>query len=839
MNPGNEIYYREPRLEMTILGRMSVRLAKYVGYITLLGTLVILLLPGSKPEWFDWIGILLLLFLVDNTRRLKDADLSIDALQKDKPANAARYISPESYGLIERAFERASLGGGDFSLHLLRLLVKQRKIRAGLLRLDVDEKEFTHTLEQQLVESRREKNTLAGIREQAKHISLAGFAHALAARDKFVEPKDILAALVTAGSPRAQKLMGLFDITAPDIENALIFGQYTGSLLRFRLLPKGLGGFRARTHATRKPRHHVMNRAWTARPTPTLDAFGIDYTDLARMGEVGFLVGHEKEYAHMIEVLSREGRSNVLIVGEPGAGKDTMVAHLAHEIVNDRVPESLFDRRLVGLKIGNLISGAAPEELSARITKIVEEIERAGNIILYVPDIENLSKVNSAQISGADVLLPALTGESFPTLAATYPREYKQFIEPKTEFREAFDVIRVEEVSEAEAAKILTYESILLEKESGILISFGAIKQAVTLAHKYFREKLLPGSASDLLKAALVSAKERKAESLTIDHVIATAEQKVNIPIHKAGKEEAAKLLDLEKIIHTQLVDQVEAVGAVSRAMREYRSGLSRTEGPIATFMFVGPTGVGKTELAKILAKIQFGSEDAMVRFDMSEYQERQSVSRFTGTPDGTQGGTLTDAVMQKPYSLILLDEFEKANKDIWNLFLQVFDDGRLTSGTGQTVDFKNTIIIATSNAHSDFIKDEMEKGRAVADIAGEFKKKLTEIFPPELINRFSDVIVFKNLSPADTKAIAKLQLNKLAKRVLEAQGITLVMNDEVVTKIAEWGYSPIFGARPLRNVLSTKIQSVLAEKILGNEIGKGDTLTLSISGDEVVFVKS
>ncbi|MEK9168339.1 MAG: AAA family ATPase, partial [Patescibacteria group bacterium] len=371
------------------------------------------------------------------------------------------------------------------------------------------------------------------------------------------------------------------------------------------------------------------------------------------------------------------------------------------------------------------------------------------------------------------------------------------------------------EISEAEAIKLLTYDSIILESQYKITVSFGAIKQAVSLAHKYFRQKLLPSSAEDLLKEALADATQKGDKVLQADDIIAIAERKINIPIHRAGKEEAEKLLNLENIIHERLIDQEEAVKAVSRALREYRSGLSRKGGPIAVFLFVGPTGVGKTELSKILTKIQFGSENMMLRFDMSEYQDKQSIFRFIGSPDGKMAGNLTEAVIQKPYCLILLDEFEKAHPDILNLFLQVFDDGRLTDNFGRTVDFTNTIIIATSNAHSEFIKTHIEAHTPMETIAEELKKKLTDYFKPELLNRFSGVIAFKTLSRENIEAIAGLHLKDLAQSLEETNGISLDFDEAVVKKIAELGYDPVFGARPLRGVISEKLRSVLAEKIL------------------------
>ena len=824
---------------MTIAGRILVRSLSYISYCALIALTAILLLPGGgKPEWFLWLGLLFVLFLADRMLHYGHADRSLERLAHKGEVNVAHYLTPQSYSLIERSFERSRMAGGDFFLHLLRQLIKKKEILESLARIDVNARELRQAIENELYQSAKKRHTHEELLKISERLAIEAFKKALKSGSRFVEPKDIFSALTEAHSEHVTKIFLLFNINAADLEAALIFSRFKSPWHRLRL-PQTLEGFSHRSRPRREAKRHVMNRAWTARPTPTLDTYGTDYTDLARLSKIGFLIGHEREYAQMIDALSRPGIANVLLIGDPGAGKETLIAHLASEMVRDRVPSSLFDKRLVALKIGSITAGVNEGELSGRLNKIVEEITAAGNIILYIPDIHDLVKTGGAgAMSAADILLPAIMNGTFPVIGATYPREFKQYVEQKTEFREAFEIVRIEEISESEAIKILTYESLLLEREYRLVISFGAIKQAVVLAHKYFRDKLLPGSAEELLKAALADAREQRAKVLSPEFVIKMAEQRVNIPIHRAGKAEAEKLLNLEKVIHERLVDQTEAVDAVARALREYRSGISRRGGPIAAFLFVGPTGVGKTELAKTLAHIQFGSEGAMVRFDMSEYQDHESVYRFIGAPDGSQGGTLTDAILQKPFSLILLDEFEKAHRDILNLFLQVFDDGRLTDSTGRTVDFKNTILIATSNALSDFIKTEIEKGRPIAEIADELKKKLAGFFPPELVNRFSDVIVFKNLSMEDTVAIARLQLGKLKERVVEAQGITLKFDEALVRKIAEWGYSPIFGARPLRNVISEKLQGVLAEKILRNEISKGETLRITLEGEEVRFVK-
>jgi ATP-dependent Clp protease ATP-binding subunit ClpA len=292
----------------------------------------------------------------------------------------------------------------------------------------------------------------------------------------------------------------------------------------------------------------------------------------------------------------------------------------------------------------------------------------------------------------------------------------------------------------------------------------------------------------------------------------------------------------MEDIVHQRLIGQEEAVTAVAEALREYRSGLARQGGPIASFLFVGPTGVGKTELAKILAGIQFGSEKMMVRFDMTEYQDKESFIRFIGSPDGKTSGALTEAVREKPYSLVLLDEFEKAFPDILNLFLQVFDDGRLTDNLGRTVDFTNTIIIATSNAHSDIINEALSKGEKMTDIADYLKTRLTDVFKPELLNRFSKIIVFHNLAPADLQKIVALNLSDLAELV-KAQGIYLDFDPSAVTEIVKLGYDPAFGARPLRRMIDEKIKAPLASAMLGKTIEKGDRVRVVYENDAFSFV--
>ncbi|HEY4475699.1 MAG TPA: ATP-dependent Clp protease ATP-binding subunit [Candidatus Paceibacterota bacterium] len=820
-----EIYFDEPRLRMTAAGRFFIRLISTTAYGFTAAAALIFSFSDVRP--LRATGILLALFVFDRIIHIGKPDKSLARVTGGR-VNAASYFAPAGFRVLESAYDKAHFGGGRFFLRLFKILIARREIQIGLERMDAPIKDLSVKLEEFL----NQNPSAAGLEDLNKEIAFLAeraFAHAFKTHSPAVEPKDLFAALVSVKDAEITKLLNLFQINGDDLENALIFNQFNPGFFRGRHLT----GFISKPF---KVRHRVMNRAWTAKPTPFLDRFSEDLTDLARSGAMGFLIGHEKEYNELVDVLARPGNPNAFLVGESGSGKSAIVGRLAFQIIKDRVPSPLFDKRLVALSLGSIAAGAEEGELRERIQRAMSELIRAGNIILYIPDIHNLVRTGAFQMSAADILLPIIKSSAVSVVGSTYPKEFKQYIEPNTEFAGAFQTIRVNEISEEEAVKFLTYESAILESRYNIVVSLKAVKRAAAIAHKYFRQKLLPGSASDLLEEALADAVQSRKKVLTEADLISIAERRVNVPMHEVEAGEASKLLDLEKVIHERLIGQDEAVKAVAEAMREYRSGLSRKGGPIASFLFVGPTGVGKTELAKTLAKIQFGSDGLMLRFDMSEYQDKQSFFRFIGSPDGSVRGALTDVVLEKPYSLILLDEFEKAHPDILNLFLQVFDDGRLTDNLGRTVDFQNTIIIATSNAHSEFIKTEIEKNTSVKEISEQLKRKLTDFFRAELLNRFSGIIVFKPLTPADIGVVAKNQLSDLAEILKDNQGIDLQFDEALVKKIAEWGFDPVFGARPLRRVISEKLRAALAEKILKGEVKRGSSVKAVLEGEAINF---
>ena len=844
-----QIHFYDARLKMNAFSRFLARLIINSSYAILIFGALVLIFITSEIKPLFYAGVLLSLFLLDRLIHIKEADRSILGFTRYLPrierrkidfsqenVNTAQFLTPSSFSLLERACDKSMLFGGDFYLYLLKFLVHQLDIKKALFKMDVPVDEMENKIDK-FINSEENKKIRAAREEcfeKAGLISKLAFDEAVYVQNQFISPESLFVALRTIDNSFIQRILKIFDINPDDLPNAMIFSHYANHFNFWRRLPANLNSF---VNQPKRIRHRAMNRAWTARPTPTLDAYSTDFTDLAREKQIGFLIGHKQEYDRLINTLSRAIKPNAILIGEPGSGKETIVAALAFGIIKDEIPKMLFDKRLIALSIGNLIAGASPEEITSKLNKILEEIMSSGNIILYIPNIHNLIKTSPNNgFNAADILMPIISHDSIPVIGASYPKEFKQYIEPLSDFKDCFEIIRIEEISENETVKLLTFDSLLLEKQYKITITFGAIKSAVAISHKYFRDKLLPSSAEELLKEALSYVESRGDKILKADDVIFVAERKINIPIRRAGEIETQNLLNLEKIIHESFINQETAVSAVSRALREYRSGLSRTKGPIAAFLFVGPTGVGKTELSKILAKIQFKSEESMERFDMSEYQAKESIYRFIGSPDGRISGSLTECVSQKPYCLILLDEFEKAHPDILNLFLQVFDDGRLTDNLGKTVDFSNTIIIATSNANSELIKEMIETRESMEKISETIKKKLTAYFKPELINRFSQIVVFKNLSLKDIELITKLQLDSLAKSLGKTHGVSLLFNDAAICRIAALGYDPVFGARPLRGVISEKIKSVLAEKILKQEIVKGNTIDIILENKEIIF---
>jgi ATP-dependent Clp protease ATP-binding subunit ClpC len=572
---------------------------------------------------------------------------------------------------------------------------------------------------------------------------------------------------------------------------------------------------------------NAMNRSMTARATPLLDRFSEDLTLAARNGQLSPLVAREHEMEELLRAIE-SGRRSVVLVGETGSGRSALVEGLARRMVEEDIPPQLFDRRLVSVNVPQLIGAGDPSLASERLFAVLEEIGASGNIILVLHGIEALTGSGAGgPLDLAESLSAELDKGYFIAIGTTTPRAYTQYIERRT-LGAKLTRVDVAPMDTNSSIRVCMAKSAGIEYRNQVFFSYAAIAKAVTLAGRYLHERALPEQALDVMREAAVLAKKRGDKSfVTGEDVASVVHDKTNVPVEAVSEDESQKLLGLEDRLHTRIIGQELAVTAVAQAMRRARAELREGKRPIANFLFLGPTGVGKTELSKALALEYFGSEAAMVRLDMSEYQDEGSAARMIGNAGDERGGLLTEAVRKTPFTIVLLDEIEKAHPDILNLFLQVMDDGRLTDGVGRTIDFTNVVLIATSNAGTSFIQDQVKQGVDVERIKMMLmEQELKGTFRPEFLNRFDAIIVFKPLTIEDVTRIAGLLLQSVASQ-LERKGIRFRAEEAAVAKLAELGYDPAFGARPLRRVIQDKVENGLADIILRNAAKRRDTVVV------------
>lgn len=577
-----------------------------------------------------------------------------------------------------------------------------------------------------------------------------------------------------------------------------------------------------------------VNRAWTARATPTLDQFGVDLTRLAQKGKLPKVVGKEKAIAQTIRILSRSTRNHVLILGEAGCGKTVMVQGLAQKIIEGGVPKALFSKRIVSLNLSRLLAGTKTRgEFEGRLIKILDETKEAGNVILFLDEIHNLARITE---EGEDILgtfEPYLSSSAFQTIGATTWENFQKFIEPQSAFANLFQIVSLPEATIQETLQILQIISLDLEKRHRTLISLPALEATVELSERFIRYRVLPDKAVAVLEEAVAWVGQKK--KVTREDVARTISAKVEIPLTEITKEESEKLLHLEERLHQRIINQEKAIKAIADAMRRARVGLKEEKRPICALLFIGPTGVGKTEIAKALAEIWFGKEEAMVRLDMSEFQTKESINKLLGSPPSGENpgrrGILTDTVRQKPFTLLLLDEIEKAHPDILNVFLAIIEDGRATDGRGRVVHFNNTIIIATSNAGTYLFEEGTKRGWQKEETEQKLKEELRKFFRPEFLNRFDSIIICKSLSRQDIQNIVKLKLAKLAQKMAKKK-IYLDFEEGLIKKLAQRGYHPTRGARPLRRLIANTLENWLARKMLEGSIREGEKIVL---GKEVL----
>ncbi len=658
----------------------------------------------------------------------------------------------------------------------------------------------------------------------------------------------------------------------------------------------GVSDIQARQRLGRQPGQRTRRSQ-----TPTLDKLARDMTQMARDGKLDPVIGRDNELRRVEQILSRRTKNNPVLIGEPGVGKTAIAEELARRMANNEVPEDLAQKRLMMLDMGSLVAGTKYRgEFEDRLKKVIDEIQKDGHVILFIDELHTLIGAGGAEgaIDASNILKPALARGDLQTIGATTVDEYQKYIESDAALERRFATVQIEEPTENIALQILNGLRPKYEEHHHVKIDDDALKQAVKLSSRYITDRYLPDKAIDLIdeassmvridaeekgnhqpslttklvqlrqqkEAAIenqdfdqaanlrqeeltlkakVDEQQKKAEKQSAQRKLHTTGEDVakivaewtGVPLTQLKKSESERLVNLEKVLHNRVIGQNEAVSVVAKAIRRARSGLNDPQRPIGSFMFLGPTGVGKTELAKALAAAMFGSEDNMIRIDMSEYMEKYSTSRLIGAAPGyvgyDEGGQLTEKVRQHPYSVVLLDEAEKAHPDVFNLLLQVLDDGYLTDAKGRKVDFRNTIIIMTSNLGATQLQDEKEVGFGARDVSQDYQAMASAIrqqlklhFRPEFLNRIDETIIFHSLQKDELHQIVKLMVAQLRARVAE-QGINLKVTPAAIDVVATKGYNPAYGARPLRRALQDLIEDPLSTALLSGNVKTGDNVVV------------
>jgi ATP-dependent Clp protease ATP-binding subunit ClpC len=646
--------------------------------------------------------------------------------------------------------------------------------------------------------------------------------------------------------------------------------------------------------------------------TPTLNQYGRDLNEMARDGKLDPVIGRDHEIERMIQILSRRTKNNPVLIGDPGVGKTAVAEGLAQRIYEGNVPEGLKDKRVVTLDLSSMVAGAKYRgEFEERLKNVMNEIRQVNNVILFIDEMHTIIGAGAAEgsIDASNILKPALARGEVQAIGATTLDEYKKHIEKDAALERRFQPVTVGEPSKEEALQILGGLRDKYEAHHKVKITDQALRAAVDLSDRYITDRYLPDKAIDLIDEAasrvriktftappdlkkledeLAGLEKEKSEAISLqdyekaakvrdreldikkqlesqkrswsdkahstdsvvgEHEVATIVSSwTGIPVTKMAEEESERLLNLEKILHSRVIGQDEAVASVARAIKRARVGLKDPNRPVGSFIFLGPTGVGKTELTKALAEVLFGDESAMIRIDMSEYMEKHTVSRLIGSPPGyvgyDEGGQLTEKVKRKPYSVVLLDEIEKAHPDVFNILLQILEDGRLTDGKGRTVDFKNTVVIMTSNVGSHTIKKQKvlgfaastdEKESVYEKMKDNVMEELRSSFRPEFLNRIDDIIVFHQLEEAHLKEIVEIMLESLLKRIRE-MNIEIEASDDAKSLLMKKGFDQQYGARPLRRAITKLVEDQLSEELLKGTIKPGSKVLIDVEEDKLVF---
>ena len=580
--------------------------------------------------------------------------------------------------------------------------------------------------------------------------------------------------------------------------------------------------------------------------TPTLDQFGRDLTAMARAGALDPVIGREEETERVIRILCRRTKNNPCLIGEPGVGKTAVAEGLAQRIVAGAVPEPLREKRLLSLDLTGMVAGTKYRgDFEERVKNALAEVTRVGDVLLFIDELHNLIGAGAAEgaVDAANILKPVLARGELQLVGATTIDEYRRHIEKDAALERRFQPIMVAEPTAQQTCAVLRGLREKYEAHHKVAIAEDAITAAVELAVRYVTDRFLPDKAIDLLDEAAAQVRLRGAVEVTASDIAAVVAGWTGIPLRQITCEEGMRLQSLEETLHRRLVGQEEAVTAVARAVRRGRVGLQDPNRPAGSFLFLGPTGVGKTELCKALAEALFGDEKAVIRLDMSEYMEPHAVSRLIGAPPGyvghDEGGQLTEAVRRRPYSIVLLDEIEKAHPDLFNLLLQILEDGQLTDSRGRRVDFRNTLLIMTSNVGARKLAGEGAMGFAAAAhttaTQSEVMSELRRLFRPEFLGRVDEIVLFHPLTTAQAEQIAARLLDGLCKR-LQSLGYAFSYDGEAAAFLVKTAFDSHHGARPLRRAIRNRIEDPLAEKLLSGAYRKGDAIRLLVQDDTLVF---
>jgi ATP-dependent Clp protease ATP-binding subunit ClpC len=784
--------------------------------------------------------------------------------------DVTQFFSDATRELLQRAAQTAvEWGSLDLdSDHLLYAALQDDVVRHVLREIDADPEAIAAEIEEEADKAQR-TDVSPSLSPDAKAALLAAYEESRELESSYVGPEHVLLALARDDESQAGQLLQRFGVSHTKLRGAVIRGVEPG------------GGPRETTK------------------TPTLDQYGRDLTEMAREGKLDPVIGRADEIEQTIEILSRRTKNNPALIGDPGVGKTAIVEGIAQRIVNDEVPETLTDRRVVQLDLAGMVAGSKYRgEFEERLKKVIDEItENEGQIILFVDELHTLVGAGAAEgaMDAGNMLKPALARGEMHVIGATTLDEYRKDVEGDPALERRFQPVFVREPTVDETIEILHGLKDRYEAFHRVRISDEAIVAAAELSDRYVRDRFLPDKAIDLIDQAGARvrlrmktkdddtrsleedlrrlARERdqattaedydrageikgqidsrrgdlddkqkrrqRAPEVTAEDIAEVVSRATGIPVSQLTTEERQRLLQLEQELHGRIVGQDEAVRAVAEAVRRSRAGLADPRKPIGSFLFLGPTGVGKTELARTLADALFGSEDLMVRFDMSEFQERHTVSRLVGAPPGYVGydeaGQLTEQVRRRPYSVLLFDEIEKAHPDVFNILLQILDDGRLTDAQGRTVDFKNTVVIMTSNLGADRIQEHARSGEPFEELQQDLMDILRRSFRPEFINRIDEIIVFRALTEEQLVDITHLLLDRLTRR-LRAQHVEVEFSDDAVSLLARQGYDPEFGARPLGRTIQRLVENPLSNMVLNGDTEPGDKVRVDADGDRLTF---